>query len=528
MNINIKKILLVLFIITAAIIKINVPSSAYEATERVYGSDRYSTAVEISKNGWKDGADNVILATGEDFPDALCAAPLAKQLNAPILLTGKDKLDVKVNEEIKRLGAKNIIIIGGTGVISQSVETSLKDNGLNVKRLFGLNRYETSLAVAGYSDANFINEVVVATGEDFPDALSIASIAAKLGMPIILSPKDVLMDGVKEYIRDKEIEKSYVIGGIGVIGDEVLKALGNAERISGMNRYETNKAVIQRFAADVKMEIVFLATGEDFPDALSGSALAPNTLSPIVLASRGSISTARDIVAGNEKNIKKIVVLGGEGVMPASDVDEIVPEITKEPQLPPAPEEPKDTEPQLPPPPTDVTIDQENPIMGKSEVSAEKMAAFLIYYNPEPKINTTALELAQMFIEEGEKEGVRGDIAFCQSIHETGWFRYGGLVLPLQNNYSGLGATNNSPVGKGAWFDEPRIGVRAQIQHLKGYATKDPLNEECVDPRYSILVAERRLGVAPNWEDLNGKWAVPGTNYGQTIMDLYERMKAFE
>lgn len=157
-------------------------------------------------------------------------------------------------------------------------------------------------------------------------------------------------------------------------------------------------------------------------------------------------------------------------------------------------------------------------IMGEPVLTAEELAAYLLSKNPDPKINCCVSALAAFFIYEGKVEGVRGDIAFCQSCHETGWFKFGNQVLPEQNNYCGIGAVNNSAVGKGAWFDTPQTGVRAQIQHLKAYASKEPLKNECVDPRFNLVTR----GSAPCWEDLNGKWAVPGTTYGQGILKLYE------
>ena len=157
-------------------------------------------------------------------------------------------------------------------------------------------------------------------------------------------------------------------------------------------------------------------------------------------------------------------------------------------------------------------------INGKPVATYKQMAKLLLSKNPNPKIKIKAEELTKLFIEEGNKENIRGDIAFCQSMHETGWLKYGGLVLPEQNNYSGIGATNNSAVGKGAWFKDPREGVRAQIQHLKAYADTLPLNNPKVDPRFHLVTR----GIAPNWTDLNGKWAYPGTTYGQSILSIYE------
>lgn len=135
------------------------------------------------------------------------------------------------------------------------------------------------------------------------------------------------------------------------------------------------------------------------------------------------------------------------------------------------------------------------------------------------KLSVSLLELADLFLEEGANEGIRGDIAFCQSIKETGWFRFGGQVLPEQNNFAGIGATNNSPVGKGA-----RLGVRAQIQHLKAYANDEALTNECVDPRFGLVAR----GAAGNkWTGLNGRWAVPGNGYGESILAIWEEMYNF-
>lgn len=140
------------------------------------------------------------------------------------------------------------------------------------------------------------------------------------------------------------------------------------------------------------------------------------------------------------------------------------------------------------------------PIMGTCIATAEQLNALLLSGNPQA---TGYLNLAEIFLEEGKKEGVRGDGAFCQSLIETGYFRFGGDVKPEQHNYAGLGATGGV---SGLSFPDDRTGIRAQIQHLKGYATTNPLNQECVDPRYKYI----SKGCAPTFEQLSGKWAVPG------------------
>lgn len=140
------------------------------------------------------------------------------------------------------------------------------------------------------------------------------------------------------------------------------------------------------------------------------------------------------------------------------------------------------------------TETEKTAIMGKAQATASQMAAFCLSKNASPQLpSCTVEELARMFIEEGEAEGVRGDVAFAQSLHETGYFKFGGIVLPSQNNYAGIGALNGNAAGQAASFPDPRTGVRAQIQHLKAYASTEALVNECVDPRFSLVVR----GVAP-------------------------------
>jgi len=160
-------------------------------------------------------------------------------------------------------------------------------------------------------------------------------------------------------------------------------------------------------------------------------------------------------------------------------------------------------------------------IMGVSELRKEQMVRYVLDNNKEPKLSVTIDELAQLFLEEGAEEGVRGDIAFCQAIFETAYFKYGGLILPEQNNFAGIGALNNSEVGKGEWFSTAKEGVRAQIQHLKAYSSREALKNQCVDPRFTLVTR----GAALNFEELNGKWAVPGENYGQIIVGIYSKIK---
>ena len=160
-------------------------------------------------------------------------------------------------------------------------------------------------------------------------------------------------------------------------------------------------------------------------------------------------------------------------------------------------------------------------ILGEAVIPQEQMVSYIRSVNDEPKINCTLEELVAAYYSEAAIEGVRGDIALCQALKETGFFRYGNDVKPNQNNYCGLGAVGHGAPGYS--FLTPQRGVRAHIQHLLAYATQELPKQALVDPRYEILVTKYPdyHGTATYWPDLNGKWAVPGTHYGQDIITLW-------
>lgn len=153
-------------------------------------------------------------------------------------------------------------------------------------------------------------------------------------------------------------------------------------------------------------------------------------------------------------------------------------------------------------------------ILGPTQLSAEKMNAFVRTINP------NAPMLGEYYKTLGEYYGIRGDVAFAQAMHETDYFRFTGAVRDGQNNFAGIGATGGAV--RGASFNTPEEGVLAQLQHLHAYATTVALPDRypLVDPRFHLV----NRGSATTWTALNGKWAVPGTHYGQSILNLFRRM----
>ncbi len=253
-------------------------------TNRIAGSNRYSTAVEISKQGWTS-ADSVVVGLGTNYPDVLSATPFAYQENAPILLTEPEELPDVVLNEIIRLKAKKVYVIGGTSAISNNVEKQISGLGVKVERIGGSSRYETSTLLASKLKGTG-DKVFLASGENFPDALSIATIAARKGYPILLTKKESIPYHTNQFLaKAKEV---YIIGGEQVIAPTVKKSLSQSIRIDGEDRYSTSAKIVEHFSESLDSTI-FLSSGRTFPDALAGSVLAAKEEGVLLLSEKSTI-----------------------------------------------------------------------------------------------------------------------------------------------------------------------------------------------------------------------------------------------
>ncbi|WP_282804200.1 cell wall-binding repeat-containing protein [Clostridium tetani] len=281
---------------------------------RICGVDRYQTAVKISQNGWKSGSDYAILASGEDYADALCATSLAKAKDAPIFLTKKNSLNEETLKELKRLGAKKVYIIGGDGSISEEIENKVKSVVKNTERLQGKDRYETSVKIAEKLGES--NKVILTSGEGYADALSIAPVAAIKGIPVVLTKVRELPTSTKEYIKSIGATTTYVIGGTAAISDTVKNLVPSPERIYGQDRFETNSEIIKAFAIEFDFENAYVAlglgsTGKEFADGLSASALSAKNRAPVILTGQTLNSVTRDLAREKLYPTTNLTVLGG-------------------------------------------------------------------------------------------------------------------------------------------------------------------------------------------------------------------------
>lgn len=296
------------------------PASAASLTEdnsyRIFGSDRYQTSLEVSWTGWDDGdAETVVVATGADFPDALAATPLASSHFAPLLLTKKDSLPVGFADELKRLGAKDVILVGGTGAISEKVQNQIKGLGIKVERISGKNRYETAVKIAekvGMEEALFVT-----TGANFADSLSISPAAGHIEEPILLVPAiGAVPTVVADYIKANQPEFPFIIGGEKAVAPSVEKLFTEETiRLAGVSRYDTNQA-INDFMYEIELydesSDIYITTGTNFPDALSGSALASLWPDPLVLTAPTPTAASKQQIKDYSTNDTFHYILGGE------------------------------------------------------------------------------------------------------------------------------------------------------------------------------------------------------------------------
>ena len=298
-------------------------------SNRLFGQDRYQTSVAIAEAYNNGLTQKVILASGNDFPDALSASILSKKLNAPIILVdttaaASSEAFNYINAHVSNTGT--VYIIGGTAIIGTDFETKLGSMGYNnIKRLGGTDRYGTDMLIVNEANVPQGTPVFIASGENFPDALSVSSFSGAKQYPILLVGENTLSSETEDYITNHKPSTVYIAGGTGVISKDIenqIKALvpsATVKRLAGNDRFDTTGAVLNEFSTAPKT--IYLANGYNFPDALAGSALAAMTGDPILLVDNQSTLLPSAIEtylkklysAGIQPNV---TVLGGTGIVP--------------------------------------------------------------------------------------------------------------------------------------------------------------------------------------------------------------------
>ncbi len=314
--------------------------------QRIAGDDRYDTAMKVADQ-MNDGTgfDKIFVATGTNYADALSVTALANKVDAPILLVNaahEDEVAAYIKANLSSYNAE-VYIVGGTSAVSASFEKELKKFVVDVERIAGDTRYDTNIEVlkafdndetkGGIGTVNgSMGEILVASGMDYPDALS----AAATGKPVLLVG-DELTKAQRTYLHDvistySDVDYVIVGGRVAVsddIKDELLEKAYSANsvtRVGGVNRYETNMMVMDKFVPTIdSAKYVFVASGMDYPDALTGGVLAAQNGAPLALVNANVTDPASDTVdrVADNTDYAGMVVIGGENAVSNATVQKI-------------------------------------------------------------------------------------------------------------------------------------------------------------------------------------------------------------
>ena len=302
-------------------------SSSSSSVRRLWGDTRYDTMRVVATTGFTR-ASTVVLACGDNYPDALAAASIAGINDSPVLLTGKDALPTQTADAIKLLGANKAILLGGEAAVSSNVANSLAGMGLEVSRIQGQTREQTAALIAeDVISQSSPDTIIIANGYVPWDSLSVSPYAYSNGFPILLtSSNGLLSDDVLKSIRAMPgIKKAIVVGGPNAVSEGVSSQLTGlqVQRWWGQTRYETSEAIASHsISSGSSPSVVGIASGENFPDALTGGALIGARKGVLLLSSFGGFEPS-DYIAAVKPQVTRCYVLGGSAAL-SPDVEKSV------------------------------------------------------------------------------------------------------------------------------------------------------------------------------------------------------------
>lgn len=316
--------------VSGTVATIDIPSATWSPTvSRVWGADRYATAVAVAKAAFPDLAPIVFVATGTNFPDALGAAAAAAKEGGPLLLTAPTSLPSAVKTEIEQLDPAKIVVIGATGAVSAGVFNQLNSllPDTTVSRVSGADRYATARAIVQtfFDDgtgSGAIPNTYIATGQNFPDALSASAAAGSRGIPVLLvnGTKSTLGAATMSLLAARGTTTFTIAGGTGAVSQGIqnqLQGISGASvvRLSGIDRYVTSRAIsVDAFPTP---SAAYFATGSQYADALSGAVLAATRHAPLYTVAPTCVPSASEHVLA-AAGTSAITLLGGTGALSAT------------------------------------------------------------------------------------------------------------------------------------------------------------------------------------------------------------------
>lgn len=284
---------------------------------RLCGETRYETAYEASKT-IANKSNTIIVASGENFPDALAASALAGTENAPILLTSKSALSDDVSRWIERNQTTKAYIVGGQAAISANVESALKSKGVVTERIAGETRQDTADSIASRVSNGANTQTVIIASSSAPwDSLSVSPYSNITHSPVFLAEQDgTLSAKTVNSIKASGATKAIIVGGPNAVSqnaEQTLKRSMNVERWAGQTRYDTSQLIAQNAIANGvgSLNYVAFASGENFPDALAGGPVVGSNVGIMILTQKDSSDYIKDWILANRSNIQSCYTLGG-------------------------------------------------------------------------------------------------------------------------------------------------------------------------------------------------------------------------
>ena len=304
-------------------------AEAAPTVSRISGVDRYETAAEISEASFAPGVGAAYLATGDNFPDALAGGPAAAKAGGPVLLTSAGALPPSTATELDRLDPGKIVVLGGTSAVSDAVKNGLQQyTAGTVTRIEGANRFETAANLSAATFTAPVDTAYVATGLNFPDALSGGPAAANAlggGAPILLVEPNAIPAATATELQRLGAQRVVILGGTSAVSDAVgmqLEAysVDPVSRRFGADRYLTSVDISTfHFGSASK---VYLATGANFPDALAGGPPAGIAKGPVLLTQQTCIPPeVNDEI--DRLDPGQLIVLGGEAAVATTVLNRI-------------------------------------------------------------------------------------------------------------------------------------------------------------------------------------------------------------
>ncbi len=291
------------------------PPTSAPGVHRISGVDRYEASARISASTFGTGVPVAYVATGEKFPDALSGGPVGGYNGGPVLLVRPRSVPSSVAAELTRLSPGRIVVLGGSASVSAEVQQALGSYTTGtVERISGADRYEASARISASTFGPGVPVAYVATGEKFPDALSGGPVAALEGGPVLLVRRGSVPPSVAAELSRLVPDRIVVLGGSASVSADVAEDLaeytdGLVERVSGADRYAAS-AAISRSVFAAGLAVVYVATGLNFPDALSGGPVGATNSGPVLLVRKDAVPAS---VATELERLRprRIVILGG-------------------------------------------------------------------------------------------------------------------------------------------------------------------------------------------------------------------------